>query len=146
MVLLACDIAKAVVANKQRLEDCAVITSDYCHPSCNHIIPKPKCCDKRRYEANPPQCATLVAHRAPCGCVTEMTCAMSLKEMAKPSACKKSREFARPRCHHRLSLRCHIGEELKAKWEEQEGEAMSLREGQLHVLLIRSFNATLVIY
>ena len=127
-VSLPCFEAKDVQQSRSILPDCVEPVPDYCHPSCNHIIERPQCCDRRRYEQNTPICLVQVRHVARCGCVSEMPCSESVREGLQPSICMQSKNFSRPRCHHRLSLRCHLGEAIQAQWDEHRGECISKGE------------------
>ena len=52
-----CHKKKQVLAGKMVMESCGEIVSDYIHPVCGHIFPKPRCDKKRAYEAGAiPKC------------------------------------------------------------------------------------------
>jgi hypothetical protein len=105
------------------LEDCGEIVSDYIHPICNHYFKKPKCAVKRKYELKAPNCTEKVLHKRPCGCETKMQCYESNEESINPSICNSSVEIARPRCGHKLSMRCFEAEKLKEDWIKQIGKS-----------------------
>lgn len=139
-ISLPCCEAKDVQQGRSPLRDCVTPVLDYCHPVCNHVIKSPLCCERRQYEQQTPACSVHVQHVAPCGCVSKMSCADSVREASHPSICMQSKNFLRPRCLHRLSLRCHLGEAIQAQWDEQGGESISQEErGETLVIFGRPY-------
>jgi hypothetical protein len=106
-----------------QLKECDEIVSDYYHPVCNHIIALPTCAKKRIYEQKAPRCTTQVQHRRPCGCVIKMNCYDSVAETETPPVCNASVQINRPRCGHKLSIRCSVARELCDKWESHAGRS-----------------------
>ena len=106
-----------------KVQDCDVIVSDFIHPVCNHIYPKPNCAKKRSYEQCPPKCKTRVDHKRPCGCIVYIPCFESISEFNKPSKCISSVQIKRPRCGHTLSMRCFEAQLLKESWEQKNGKS-----------------------
>lgn len=49
-----------------------------------------------------------------------MTCDEMHKEEENPSLCQEEVTLRRPRCGHKLSLRCHEATSLRQRWEEQD--------------------------
>ena len=52
-----------------------------------------------------------------------MQCYESNEESINPSICNSSVEIARPRCGHKLSMRCFEAEKLKEDWIKQIGKS-----------------------
>jgi hypothetical protein len=122
-VKITCHEKTLIVNKKKNLNNCQEVVSDYIHPTCNHIFPKPKCFKKREYEINPPKCQDIVIHQRPCGCKISMHCYEKNEEILHPTRCNSSIEIDRPRCGHKLSMRCYQADELKQKWDEQSGKS-----------------------
>jgi hypothetical protein len=123
IVQIKCFEKKSLESNRSVLDDCSEIMSDYYHPICNHVLKKPKCAVKRRYEKNTPKCIEKVTHKRRCGCEIIMQCYESIKELANPIICQKSVEINRPRCGHKLSMRCFEAEKLTEDWTEKTGKS-----------------------
>eukprot|EP00457_Paulinella_chromatophora_P000075 gb/GEZN01000075.1/.p1 GENE.gb/GEZN01000075.1/~~gb/GEZN01000075.1/.p1 ORF type:complete len:1932 (-),score=209.52 gb/GEZN01000075.1/:490-6285(-) len=131
---LPCHQHKRVMAREETLPECICEVEDFAHPVCNHIFKKPTCITRRGWEINPPSCNVKVKHKAPCGCVSHMACWRHLEEMASPSPCKNAVSAVRPRCQHKLSLRCHLSTELTQLWNKQDGLAASEEKNRVTVM------------
>jgi hypothetical protein len=129
VIRIACYYREQVLKKLKELSPCEEIVSDYIHPVCNHRFSKPKCAVKRKYETQPPKCAEKVEHKRPCGCISIMQCHERNEELEKPSICQSSKNIARPRCGHELSLRCYQAQNLMEDWNEQSGK--SATEGKI---------------
>ena len=114
---ISCYNLRQVQNGNLKLTDCYVIVSDFIQPSCGHKIKKPKCCERRQYESKPPQCQAPVVLKKICGCSETMLCWQAAREAASPTPCVTAVTALRPRCHHQISLRCHIATELISKWD-----------------------------
>lgn len=103
------------------LSPCVEVVGDFVHPQCNHVIKRPKCADRRNFEKNPPRCLENVALIKNCGCEVKMECWKAVEEQRNPSICNRGRDCLRPRCSHRLSMRCFQVTELNSRWQDQGG-------------------------
>jgi hypothetical protein len=115
------------VASEQLLP-CEELVRDYYHPVCNHEIASLKCHVRRQYEACPPLCKRQVHHIRPCGCAMPMHCHEAVKELDRPVQCSKSVTMSRPRCRHKLSLRCFESSSLTDFWHTQLGASIGSQD------------------
>uniref|UniRef100_A0A0G4I729 Uncharacterized protein n=1 Tax=Chromera velia CCMP2878 TaxID=1169474 RepID=A0A0G4I729_9ALVE len=95
---------------------CQVVVGDFVHPVCNHVFKKPKCHLRQKYEQQAPTCNTQVLHTRECGHEQRMPCHRHQKELDAPALCKEDVETKRPRCGHKLSLRCGNARQLLEWW------------------------------
>jgi len=120
-VLVDCFMMDAYINGDAFLPKCEVTVEDFYHPRCNHVFESPKCYQRLAYEKNPPKCMVKVQFKKPCGCTDNLSCDETIQESVLPSKCNKAVQFDRPRCGHKLSLRCFERSELKRCWEGQDG-------------------------
>jgi len=111
----------------EELSPCEELVRDYYHPVCNHVTSSLKCHVRRQYEASPPQCSRQVDYIRPCGCKMTMPChnAVQEEQALRPVQCSKSVTVSRPRCKHKLSLRCFESSSLTDLWQAQLGASIS---------------------
>ncbi|KAJ8602190.1 hypothetical protein CTAYLR_003526 [Chrysophaeum taylorii] len=123
---IPCRRQKRIVSGAEVLGPCEEIVEDFVHPECNHARRAPRCHERRSWELKAPQCRERVELGRDCGCRVEMDCYERVRESAaelpKPK-CLEGRTIPRPRCSHRLSLRCHEANALKIAWSERGGNA-----------------------
>lgn len=107
---------------------CNEIVSDYVHPECGHVTQKPTCIQKRKWESFPPRCRVPITYSRPCKCTIKLECHEYIAERKLPSAptCYESVTIARPRCLHKLSLRCHDAQALLSGWNSQVGDSATI--------------------
>lgn len=109
------------------LGDCMVAVEDYYHPECNHIRRRPKCFQRRAWEQKTPRCTQPVTHlRTTCGCRVRMECweeMLEVSENRKP-VCLAEKTISRPRCSHKLSMRCSEAQTLLDLWKLEGGEGI----------------------
>lgn len=124
-VCISCHDYTSILKGEAELPDCAVIVGDFTNPICNHVSKKPSCVQRRQWERKPPQCATVVEYKRPCGCVSNEQCWQRNEfiSMATPPLCLKEVEKKRPRCGHILSLRCCVATRLDDLWDDQNGQS-----------------------
>ena len=116
-------LVKDPTRSEYTLPECSVPVSNYIHPVCGHETERPQCHKKRLYEVETPKCMVHVQHKRPCGCREHMQCYESIQELKTPSVCHSSVDIARPRCGHKISLRCFMATRLKADWQEHGDES-----------------------
>lgn len=123
-VQLQCREYEEVISGVTVLQNCNEIVSDFVHPSCGHVTPKPKCWERRKWELTPPSCEVKVRHVRTCGCEITLFCAEALEEIAldAPPICNVAIVKPRPRCSHSLSCRCNEMTRLTKLWDECDGE------------------------
>ena len=107
---------------------CIEIVSDYVHPECGHVTPKPTCIKKRKWGSSPPRCRVPITFSRPCKCTITLECHEYIAERRLPIAptCYESVTIERPRCLHKLSLRCHDAQSLLSGWNSQVGDSASV--------------------
>jgi len=64
-----------------------------------------------------------------CGCTAELECWQAVRELKSPSICTQAKECHRPRCSHKLSMRCHETTALRERWENHDGVSASVDLG-----------------
>jgi hypothetical protein len=117
VVRMTCWEYDELLSGRAKLADCLEIVDDFVM-SCGHVIKKPRCIDRRNYEVTPPACGVMVQHVRSCRCKVEMTCSEAIREAYSPTLCKASRGMDRPRCFHKISVRCDQGTALTNWWIE----------------------------
>ena len=114
---LPCGECKEIKAGHKTLGNCLVQVDDYFHPVCNHSRKNPICFKRREWEASPPKCYEDVTHTRACGCSSKIKCWQQQEERITPTQCNRSVRLSRPRCFHKLSIRCHEASRLRQKWD-----------------------------
>lgn len=137
-VNISCFNSQEIIHGNSVLKECKEIVGDYIHPSCGHITKNPDCSTRRRYEENTPKCTVKVQHTRPCQCKQSMPCWESNQEKIHPSKCKASKEFTRPRCLHRVTMRCCEGENMHNQWKLKDGISASLHDPSKSIVLVKS--------
>lgn len=127
VVDLQCGDHVDVLDGVKVLPECDCIVTDFVHPSCGHVVSKPKCFQRRKWETTPPPCKITVKHERICGCKVMLPCGDALKEMAldAPPTCNVAVDKPRPRCSHRLSCRCNEMTRLMQLWDDGEGDGVT---------------------
>ena len=115
---------------------CAEIVSDYVHPECGHVFSKPTCKRKREWEQSPPTCRIPITFSRSCKCTLTFECHEYLAERKLPiqPTCFESVTIQRPRCLHKLSMRCHEAQTLLARWNSQIGDSASMNKDEVVVV------------
>ena len=102
--------------------------SDFYHPVCGHTFKAPLCWQRRSWEEGPPRCDEKVVHERPCGHRKTMKCWEAAAELLQPTPCMTDVQTRRPRCSHRLSLRCSAAAALTEAWEQHGGQGAALAD------------------
>lgn len=120
VVAITCHLNSLIDSGQRSLPNCEEIVGDFVHPQCNHLFSKPACYRRRSYEKTPPMCKEKVVHTRSCGCKVLMRCHQRIAEMemTQPPSCLVDVTIARPRCSHKLSLRCHEAKTLQQQWQQ----------------------------
>ena len=115
--VLQCCEHEAVLELERQCPKCEEIVADFHFPKCDHVIKNPKCCDRQRYERDPPICsAQLNVIRSECNHEEKMKCDDVVER--KYDACNKMVNEKRPRCGHIMSIRCKNYQILKKIWND----------------------------
>ncbi len=124
VVEVECHQYQGILNGTYRLPNCEVSVADSINPMCNHISKHPTCTRRREWEKNPPQCCVSVLYRKPCGCTDKVQCWEHIKFMSMQSLplCQHDVEKRRPRCGHKLSLRCYIATKMDDLWNDHNGQ------------------------
>eukprot|EP01041_Mallomonas_annulata_P002547 gene2547-4973_t len=132
VVELPCHKHQSIEDGTSFLKDCEVIVGDYIIPNCGHVIKKPKCAIRRKYENDPPQCVALVDYQRPCKCIIRMPCWERSQETVTPPLCKSAVQHPRPRCSHKISIRCHISTIMDRRWEVTDAISVDIENNYIH--------------
>ena len=133
VVKMACAREQKIVSGEAELPPCTETVKDFFHPACNHRFKKPKCHERRAWEAMPPRCMERVTLVKPCGCKAQVHCFERAAAAADLAPCQKDVNMRRPRCSHTLSLRCYERTALSECWEQFHGMTAQEVEGKVTV-------------
>lgn len=124
---LQCFEYKEMKAYKRNWPKCAVPAEDFIHPSCGHVFGGLDCDKRRQYESAPPTCQTEVPITLPCNHQLKVKCNEKNTVDRASIACKEEMTTTRPRCGHRLSLRCFMARHLHSCWQNANGIGVTER-------------------